>query len=44
MADAGFAHCRVGDPADTFAGAGGEEKARTFGVLGYPFLAQRLGG
>jgi hypothetical protein len=26
---------------DTFAGAGGEEKARTFGAYGYPIRARK---
>ena len=31
----------VGPARDTFAGAGGEEKARRFEVFGYLFLASR---
>ncbi len=32
---------QIGDPVDTFGGAGGEENARTFDVHGYPFLARK---
>ncbi len=31
----------IGDPVDTFAGAGGEDNARRFQVQGYPFLARK---
>jgi hypothetical protein len=37
----GFHGVRIGDPVDTFGGAGGEEKARTYDVSGYSFLAQK---
>ena len=30
---------RIGDAVDTFGGASGEEKARTYEVYGYAFLA-----
>lgn len=40
LEDIGFLDVRIGEPADTFAGAQGEAKARTYGVLGYPFLAR----
>lgn len=39
LEEIGFADVRIGPPADTFGGAGGEEKARAFEVFGYPFLA-----
>jgi hypothetical protein len=41
LEDAGFVDVQIGDPADTFGGAGGEEKARAFEVYGYAFLARR---
>jgi hypothetical protein len=31
----------TGDPADTFGGAQGEDKARAFQVYGYAFMASR---
>ena len=37
----GFVDVRIGDPVDTFAGAGGEENARTFAVSGYSFIARK---
>ena len=37
----GFTGVRISEPFDTFAGAGGEEKARTFDVYGYTFMATR---
>ena len=43
LEDTGFEAVRVGHPADTFAGAGGEANARTFEVYGYPFIAVRPG-
>lgn len=43
LEDTGFVDIRIGDPADTFADAGGEKNARTFGVFGYPFLARKPG-
>lgn len=39
----GFESIVIGDPVDTFAGAGGEDKARAFAVYGYPFLARKPG-
>jgi hypothetical protein len=36
-----FIDVRLGPPVDTFRGAGGERKARQFGVYGYPFFARR---
>lgn len=37
----GFVDVRIGDAADTFGGAGGEEKARAFEVYGHAFLARK---
>ena len=33
----------VGPGVDTFGGAEGEDKARTYEVLGHPFLARKAG-
>ncbi len=41
LEEVGFVDVQVGDPVDTFAGAGGEENARSFDVLGYSFLARK---
>jgi hypothetical protein len=41
LEEVGFTDVVVGEPVDTFAGAGGEEKARTYAVQGYPFLARK---
>lgn len=41
LKDSGFEHIRIGPPVDTFGGAIGEAKARSFDVFGYAFLAQR---
>lgn len=41
LEQSGFVDVRVGDPIDTFGGAGGEEKARAYEVFGYPFLAHK---
>jgi len=41
LEQAGFDSVVIGEPVDTFAGAGGEEKARAFGTLGYPIYARR---
>jgi hypothetical protein len=41
LEDAGFIDVEIGEPVDTFAGATGEEKARTFDVYGYAFRAVR---
>jgi hypothetical protein len=38
---AGFVDVEVGSPVDTFGGAGGEDKARTYEVYGYAFLARK---
>ena len=37
----GFVDIVTGPPVDTFAGAGGEDKARMFDVFGYAFLARK---
>jgi hypothetical protein len=37
----GFVDVRIGDPVDTFGGAGGEENARSFDVSGYSFFARK---
>ncbi len=41
LTEAGFVGVAVGEPVDTFGGAGGEHNARTYEVYGYPFLARR---
>ncbi len=41
LEEAGFVDVRIGPHVDTFAGAGGEEKARAFDVFGYAFLARK---
>ena len=41
LEDSGFAAIAIGDAVDTFGGALGEEKARSFDVFGYAFLARR---
>jgi hypothetical protein len=38
----GFTDVEIGPPVDTFADASGEDKARTYQVYGYAFLARRL--
>ncbi|WP_281424485.1 hypothetical protein [Pseudonocardia nigra] len=40
LEQSGFIDIVIGPPCDTFAGASGEAKARTFDVFGYPFLAR----
>jgi hypothetical protein len=42
LREAGFTDIRIGDPIDTFGGAGGEKNARAFEVFGYAFLARKL--
>ena len=37
----GFVGVEIGPAADTFGGAGGEEKARAYEVYGYAFLARK---
>jgi len=41
LEEAGFVAVRIGPPVDTFGGASGEAKARTYEVFGYAFLARR---
>jgi hypothetical protein len=41
LEDSGFADIVIGPPVDTFSGAGGEDKARTYEVFGHAFLARR---
>jgi hypothetical protein len=41
LLEIGFVDIEIGDPVDTFGGAGGEANARAFGVQGYPFRAVR---
>lgn len=41
LEEVGFVDVRIGDAADTFGGASGEEKARAYEVYGYAFLARR---
>jgi hypothetical protein len=41
LSEIGFVDVRIGDPVDTFAGAGGEANARAFDVHGYAFVARR---
>ena len=41
LQDSGFTDVVIGQPCDTFGGAGGEAKARAFEVYGYAFMASR---
>ena len=41
LIEVGFVDVEVGEPVDTFGGAGGEANARAFDVRGYPFRARR---
>lgn len=41
LEEIGFVDVQIGPPVDTFKGAGGEDKARLFGVYGYTFLARK---
>lgn len=41
LEDSGFVDVRISGAFDTFAGAGGEEKARSFSVYGYTFMGRR---
>jgi hypothetical protein len=41
LEDCGFDGVTIGPPVDTFGGARGEAKARSFEVYGYAFLAHR---
>jgi hypothetical protein len=40
LEQAGFTAIEIGPPVDTFAGASGEGKARTYEVFGYAFLSR----
>lgn len=40
---AGFVDVRIGGRVDTFGGAEGEDKARTYEVYGYSFFATKPG-
>ena len=39
LEEIGFTGVEIGEPVDTFGGAGGEKNARRFEVYGYSFLA-----
>ena len=41
LEETGFTNVVVGEPVDTFGGAGGEAKARAYDVFGYAFLARK---
>ena len=41
LTEIGFIDVVIGEPTDTFGGAGGERNARAYEVLGYPFLARK---
>ena len=41
LEDSGFVEVSVGPPVDTFGGAEGEIKARTYEVFGFAFLARK---
>ena len=41
LEDSGFVGVRIGEPHDTFGGAGGEANARRFEVYGYDFIARK---
>lgn len=43
LEDSGFIDVQIGPAVDTFGGANGEEKARSFEVYGYAFLARKPG-
>jgi hypothetical protein len=43
LEDSGFVDVHIGPAVDTFGGAIGEEKARSFDVYGYAFLARKPG-
>jgi hypothetical protein len=40
LEEIGFVDVRIGPSVDTFGGAAGEDKARTFDVHGFAFLAR----
>ncbi|MEX2587817.1 MAG: hypothetical protein WD602_07500 [Actinomycetota bacterium] len=44
LEEAGFIEVSTGPPVDTFGGAPGEEKARTYDVHGYGFIARKPAG
>jgi hypothetical protein len=41
LEESGFADVAIGSPVDTFGGAIGEDKARSYEVYGYAFMARR---
>jgi len=41
LEETGFVDVHIGEPVDTFGGASGEEKARSYEVYGYAFIARR---
>jgi hypothetical protein len=41
LQDSGFTDVVIGEAADTFGGAKGQDKARAFDVYGYAFMARR---
>ena len=41
LTEVGFVDIEIGEPVDTFGGAGGESNARAYDVRGYPFRARR---
>ncbi len=43
LEDVGFVGIEISEPVDTFGGARGEDKARTYAVQGYGFLARKPG-
>lgn len=43
LEEVGFDDVWIGDPVDTFRGAGGEANARAYDVHGYAFLAHKPG-
>jgi hypothetical protein len=44
LEETGFLGVTIGDPVDTFGGAGGERNARAYEVYGYAFRARRAPG
>jgi hypothetical protein len=41
LTEIGFTDIAIGEPVDTFGGAGGESNARAYAVYGYSFLARK---
>jgi hypothetical protein len=41
LEEIGFTDVEIGEPVDTFGGAGGETNARAYDVYGYAFLAHK---